>query len=189
MQEPILGHGLCECGCGTATKAATYNNRRLGIVKGQLYRFATGHSRHNGPAEFWRRVPSHLGPDVCWPWPGPFHPAGYGNWGGAKVHRVMFEHFHGPIPDGHGVLHRCDNPPCCNPACLFTGTQGENVRDMVVKGRAPCSQPRLTPDQVVAIRRRYAAKEATMRALATEYEISPTHARCIIRRLKWAALA
>jgi hypothetical protein len=34
------------------------------------------------------------------------------------------------------VLHRCDNRLCCNPAHLFVGTQRENIRDMMAKGRA-----------------------------------------------------
>jgi len=56
-----------------------------------------------------------------------------------KAHRVAWELHYGPIPQNMQVLHRCDNPPCCNPDHLFLGTQADNVADMIAKkrGRMP----------------------------------------------------
>jgi hypothetical protein len=39
------------------------------------------------------------------------------------------------MPDGMHVLHRCDIPACCRPACLFLGTLADNNHDMIAKGR------------------------------------------------------
>lgn len=51
------------------------------------------------------------------------------------IHRLSFEHFKGPLPDGLDICHECDNPPCCNPEHLFSGTRTENLQDMVAKER------------------------------------------------------
>jgi hypothetical protein len=40
------------------------------------------------------------------------------------------------IPKGMFVLHRCDNRLCINSSHLFIGTQLDNIRDMISKGRA-----------------------------------------------------
>ena len=53
----------------------------------------------------------------------------------ARAHRVAWEIARGPIPEGHVVRHRCDNPPCVNPDHLELGTQADNVQDMVDRGR------------------------------------------------------
>lgn len=51
------------------------------------------------------------------------------------AHCLVWEYTYGPVPDGLHVLHRCDNPPCCNPEHLFLGTPLDNMRDKVAKGR------------------------------------------------------
>lgn len=75
----------------------------------------------------------------CWVWKGARGGKGYGSKmirGKAyRTHRLAWEWVNGPIPDGMMVLHRCDNPPCCNPNHLFIGTNTDNMRDMVAKGR------------------------------------------------------
>lgn len=84
----------------------------------------------------------------CWEWTGARNKDGYGilrrSGKGARAHRVAWELFHGPISDGLRVCHRCDNPPCVNPAHLFLGTPRDNARDMRAKGRA---FQKITPGQ------------------------------------------
>jgi DNA invertase Pin-like site-specific DNA recombinase len=49
---------------------------------------------------------------------------------------MAWELAYGPIPPGLHVLHRCDNPPCCNPTHLFLGTNNDNIADRVKKNRS-----------------------------------------------------
>lgn len=77
----------------------------------------------------------------CWEWKLARNGLGYGYYGDntgpkhvtRKAHRLAFELANGHLPGA--VLHRCDNPPCCNPAHLFAGTLSDNVQDMLAKGR------------------------------------------------------
>ena len=78
--------------------------------------------------------------DGCWKWIGATTSSGYGCIGLGRrrklqAHRVSYELYVGEIPEGRMVLHRCDNPPCCNPDHLFIGTQTDNMRDAARKGR------------------------------------------------------
>ncbi len=75
----------------------------------------------------------------CWEWQGSRLPTGYGHIKSerrmVKTHRVTYSHYVGDIPDGLCVLHRCDNPCCCNPEHLFLGTLDDNNKDRTAKGR------------------------------------------------------
>jgi hypothetical protein len=51
------------------------------------------------------------------------------------AHRVSWILYRGDIPDGLNILHRCDNGLCVNPHHLFSGTQQDNMHDMIKKGR------------------------------------------------------
>lgn len=89
---------------------------------------------------FWRLVDKSGGDDACWPWTGSPSTNGYGQFGikSRKIpaHRLAYLFHFGHIDPALLVCHRCDNPPCCNPAHLFLGNHTDNARDMIAKGRA-----------------------------------------------------
>lgn len=80
----------------------------------------------------------------CLVWTGPTIKSGGNTRRGAinrqrkhiLVYRFAYMLICGPIPAGLQILHSCDNPLCINPKHLFSGTQADNMQDMVRKGRA-----------------------------------------------------
>ena len=127
----------------------------------------------------------------CWEWTKYRDPSGYGRSeyeGEVMAHRISFLAFVGSIPGGLHVLHRCDNPCCINPRHLFLGTNADNVKDRVSKGRqqsvAKELNPRakLTEAEVAEIR----AADATQAQLARRYGVCPSTIGYIRRRETWA---
>lgn len=94
-------------------------------------------NRQSSVERFWSRV-DRQGPGECWPWLASRFKDGYGQFrlgSHSRAHRISWTLTFGDIPPGLCVLHRCDNPACCNPAHLFLGTNLDNVADMIAKGR------------------------------------------------------
>lgn len=99
----------------------------------------------------------------CWILDSIPHGNGYVEvWVGAfKIfaHRASWAFYNGPIPEGMNILHSCDTPSCINPEHLFSGTQAENVTDMVTKGRANYIRAQLGEDNPYATTTREQAIE------------------------------
>lgn len=159
---------------------------------------------------FWSHV--RVG-DGCWEWmSGPENR--YGSFslgrkadGGMVAHRFSWILAHGPIPSGLFVCHRCDNRKCVRPSHLFLGTQADNMRDMVEKGRSPKGEkhgrvkdpsciPRgeaigtakLTDAQAQEIVARYCAGGVSSNDIATEMGVTKPCVQRVLRGKTWAHL-
>jgi hypothetical protein len=138
----------------------------------------------NTPENFWAQVqPADSG---CHEWQGKREKSGYGrvSWHGKKrlAHRVAM-YLRGLLEDLDSkacVLHRCDNPRCCNPEHLFFGTHSDNTRDAVAKGRQFMPNNRgersglskLTNAQASEVRRLYAAGGLSQYKLAAQFGVT-----------------
>lgn len=139
----------------------------------------------NGP------IPAHrpeLGP--CWIWMRGRDTAGYGvvslKTGCDRAHRVAFELTNGAIREGMNILHKCDWRSCCRPDHLFEGTDADNARDKVEKGRHSFGEKRynhIFTEQTVRIIR--SEKGLTLKQLAVKYGASPSAISAIRLRRTW----
>lgn len=94
---------------------------------------------------FWAKVdkagPVHPTCGRCWIWTAAKFGNGRGHFyvgGGrhAAAHVFSLELKLGRrLAGGMNALHHCDTPLCVNPDHLWEGTQRENVKDMMAKGR------------------------------------------------------
>lgn len=125
----------------------------------------------------------------CWQWTKSLTHNGYGRTrhrGHEKrAHRVAYELAFGCVPADKQVCHHCDNPACVNPDHLFIGTQLDNMRDMIAKGRKVVNalrgekhpRAKLSDADVAALR----ADKRESRVLAAEYGITQIHVNCLRR--------
>jgi transposase len=97
----------------------------------------------------------------CWEWQLTFSQNGYARVADKPAHHHVYRLFHGEIPAGLWVLHKCDNPKCVNPEHLYAGTAQDNANDRK-RNRENYRSPLFDPEQNADIRRRRAAGESVM---------------------------
>jgi biotin operon repressor len=155
---------------------------------------------------FWAKVRKTR---TCWIWVGARgspDPYGFIAKDGVNrlAHRVSWELHRGLVPDGMQVCHKCDVPYCVNPAHLFLGTQADNMRDKMEKGRAARgdahgthTQPesvrrgsehgmsKLDENQVQRMREEYAKGGISQPELARKYEITQAAVNSIMLGKTW----
>lgn len=138
---------------------------------------------------FWSKI-SRGGPDDCWRWNAAQQRKGYGHLrlGGKdhKPHRISYFLANGPFDNSLQILHSCDNPLCCNPAHLSTGSNDDNVKDCVSKKRHAFG-PRnghckLSTETIAEIRRKWHSGR-TQRSIAREYGIDQGYVSVVVRGL------
>lgn len=128
-------------------------------------------------------LPDNLNENNCWEWKGCLDTYGYGMFNykkkTCKAHRLMYEiHYAIELKDLH-CLHKCNNRKCVNPLHLFAGTNLDNIKDKVKKGRCYTGNQKgenngaskLKDADVIEIRRLYNIKKYTTVKLSKMYNI------------------
>jgi hypothetical protein len=146
-------------------------------------------------ARFWSKVDRSGGASACWEWRAHRNHHGYGQFGTGKrrsgskgtalAHRIAYALSYGDFPATLDVLHRCDNPCCCNPAHLFLGDHDANMADMAAKHRIPYGEShyhaKLTDAQTREIRRLYGSGRMLQREIGQRYGIAQQTVSKIVR--------
>ncbi len=144
-------------------------------------------------ARLWSKVEKT---DGCWLWTAGRTGDGYGRFwipsvGETAAHRAAWLATGNEIPPGLFVLHRCDNPPCVNPAHLFVGTNTDNMRDMKRKGRGSSRVgerhhlAKLNEEKVIAIRA-LRASGLLLRELAGRFNVKQRTIKAVCSGQTWS---
>ncbi len=90
---------------------------------------------HRRPLDQRLREQMEINDAGCWIWTGSRTVYGYGQMSDPRVgrpvhaHRLSYECFVGPIPDGHDIHHVCRVRPCINPAHLEAVSHGDHAEE------------------------------------------------------------
>ncbi len=130
----------------------------------------------------------------CLEWPRGRNRKGYGRvytpHGMQIASREAYALAYGRLPEQIDALHRCDNPPCFRPIHLFSGTDRDNMRDCVAKGRlnparGERSGARKITDLIAEEIRRLSKQGISHRELAEKFGIGKSTIGAITTRQTW----
>ncbi len=109
---------------------------------------------------FWSKVDLRANQHTCWNWIAGKNKYGYGSFmfkDDTLSNRIAYRLYYGDFDKTLCVLHKCDNPSCCNPNHLYLGTKKDNSRDKAERDRMAHlkgeqnGSSKLTEDQVIKI--------------------------------------
>jgi hypothetical protein len=178
------GKGPIPRGARQAAKEAAHARRLAALASSDPNTRSESRLPSSGSADFlarfWARIET-ADAESCWLWTGRIDRRSDQGYGVLSVlnrperaHRLAYELHHAVhLGSDDFVCHRCDNPPCCNPAHLFVGTVTDNNRDATAKGRhhhgskTHCHRGHaLTPDNLCPDKRNVRKCRACARLLA-----------------------
>ena len=145
---------------------------------------------------FWDKV-QKTKKDKCWIWLACKDKNGYGqfylNGKSEKSHRVSYMLANRcSILKNFNILHKCDNPCCVNPKHLFLGTQKDNVKDMIHKGRRSDTKgnanghAKINDQDVIEIKRLFHEDKLNQTQISQLYPINNRMISRIITGQAWS---
>jgi hypothetical protein len=128
----------------------------------------------------------------CHEYTGTISSTGYGVMGvltnhGYKnlyAHRLAYDYLVGPT-NGLHVCHKCDNTMCINPDHLFLGTDADNQKDKVDKGRQMSGEDHTNSILTEQAVRQLRSGEKTTRQIADEFGVSISYCRDVKAGRYW----
>jgi len=146
-----------------------------------------------GPNTFWNKVKRTT---TCWIWTASCTSDGYGRFkiGGRmyRAHRFIWERYHGPIPPGLLICHKCDNRACVRLNHLFLGTPQDNIADRDAKNRTARGEAhgrgpaKLHPYQIRKIKSLYKTGRYTQAQLGNLFNVAQTTISNVVTQQSWA---
>jgi hypothetical protein len=185
--EKLCGH------CGKPIPRG-HNYRTKKFCSRPCYNATKPYSLERAKAAFWSRV-NMKAPNGCWEYTGARDKWGYGDIQFLKkhvqAHRLSWKLLRGE-PGELDVLHKCHNPPCCNPAHLYLGTDVENSRDRVLAGRHAVGEQTkrnvLTEAQAIEILTRSTGEWGEGHRFAKAFRVAPNVIQALLRGQTWKHL-
>jgi len=128
----------------------------------------------------------------CWIWTASKRKSGYGLFKFNKKlissHRFSWKIHFGEIPNGLNVCHKCDNPKH-----LFIGSQLDNMKDQIAKGRQRYSYgssngaSKLNEKQIIELKNDFHAG-VKRKDIARKYGISIRNIYWVVKGVTWKSV-